>query len=313
MKILPSLLATGLLALAPLALSAKIVRTVERSFTVQPGGNLTVVTQGGDIVVHTADTPEVRVVARQTVRANTDAEADKLLADQSLRIEQQGNDVVAEAKYERSKSGLVWKSWPPVTVDFTVTVPRSYNLGLTTSGGDIGVESLQGQVKARTSGGDLNFARIDGELEARTSGGDIYLKEGTARAKLTTSGGDIDVERAGGPTEVSTSGGNIRIEVATELVSATTSGGNVRVSLAGPLQRDAFVSTSGGNVVVRVPAAAGFQLDARTSGGDVKAAGITLKISEGGVGKSRLAGAVNGGGPVLKLRTSGGDITLKTE
>jgi hypothetical protein len=31
------------------------------------------------------------------------------------------------------------------------------------------------------------------------------------------------------------------------------------------------------------------------------------------VGKSRLAGAVNGGGPVLKLRTSGGDITLKTE
>ncbi|MBP6863736.1 MAG: DUF4097 family beta strand repeat protein [Candidatus Didemnitutus sp.] len=295
MKILPSMLAAGLLTLAPLALSAKIVRTVERSFTVQPGGNLTVVTQGGDIVVHTADTPEVRVVARQTVRANTDTEADKLLADQRLRIEQEGNDVVAEAKYERSKSGLVWKSWPPVTVDFTVTVPRSYNLGLTTSGGDIGVESLQGQVKARTSGGDLNFARIDGELEARTSGG------------------DIEVESARGPTEVSTSGGNIRIEAATELVSATTSGGNVRVSLAGPLQRDAFVSTSGGNVVVRVPAAAGFQLDARTSGGNVKAAGLTLQIGDGGIGKSRLAGAVNGGGPVLKLRTSGGDITLKTE
>jgi len=31
------------------------------------------------------------------------------------------------------------------------------------------------------------------------------------------------------------------------------------------------------------------------------------------VGKSRLVGSVNGGGPRLKLRSSGGDISVKTD
>jgi hypothetical protein len=54
----------------------------------------------------------------------------------------------------------------------------------------------------------------------------------------------------------------------------------------------------------------GFQLDAATSGGDVNAAGLTITIDRGGQGKSSLSGAVNGGGPVLKLRSSGGDIVV---
>ena len=58
---------------------------------------------------------------------------------------------------------------------------------------------------------------------------------------------------------------------------------------------------------------AGFELDASTSGGDVRAEGLTITIAKGGVGKSRLAGSVNGGGPILKLRSSGGDISVRTE
>lgn len=313
MKTLTCLFVASTLAFAPAIAAAKIVRTVERSFTVQPGGQLTATTQGGNITIDTADTTEVRVVARQTIRTNSEAEADKLLADLTLTLEQHGNDVVAEAKYERQKLGFSWKNWPPVSVDFTITVPRNYNLGLTTSGGNIAVASVQGTVRARTSGGNLKFDRIDGDLEGRTSGGDILLQEGTARAKLNTSGGNIVVRKAAGPTEVSTSGGDIRIDSATQLISATTSGGNVRATLAGPLKQDTVLSTSGGNVVVRVANDVAFTLDARTSGGDVKASGVTLKIADGGVGRSRLAGEVNGGGPRLKLRTSGGNISLQTE
>jgi hypothetical protein len=44
----------------------------------------------------------------------------------------------------------------------------------------------------------------------------------------------------------------------------------------------------------------------------VKASGLTITIEKGGTGKSRLVGSVNGGGPRLKLRSSGGDVSVHT-
>ena len=312
MKTLICLLTVGALAALPARLEAKIVRTVEKTFSVQSGGNFNALTQGGDIKISTADVGEVRITARQTFRTDSEKEADEMLAEMTFKLEQQGNDVLAEARYE--KKGINWFGhWPPVSVDYTVTVPRNFNVDLKTSGGDISVGSLKGTVKARTSGGELKFARIDGDIDAHTSGGDIHLEEGTATAKLHTSGGDINVDRAGGRTTVSTSGGNIHLDSVAELVRATTSGGDIVAKITQPIKADTELATSGGRVKVIVPKGSGFALDALTSGGDVDATGITMTIERGGVGKSRLAGSVNGGGPRLTLRSSGGDIVLRAE
>lgn len=311
MKSLTQILLLACALATPLALQAKITRTVEKTFTVQAGGNLKAATQGGDIKINTSDRPEVHIVVRQDIRASTEAEADEILSKLTLNLTQSGNDVVAEAKYEKRGPGTWFGNWPPVAVSFVVTVPKNFNLNLNTSGGDIKVASLSGNVRARTSGGDLEFARIDGDIDAGTSGGDITLEEGTARAKLGTSGGDITVDRAGGPTEVSTSGGDIRINSVAQLISASTSGGDVHAVITEPLKRDTLLSTSGGDVEVEMVKGAGFQLDASTSGGDVNAAGLTITIEKGGTGKSKLVGAVNGGGHLLKLRSSGGDVTVR--
>jgi hypothetical protein len=312
MKSLTRILWLGLALATPLALPAKITRTVEKTFTVQPGGNLKATTQGGDIKIKTSDSPEVHILVKQVVRASTEQEADEILAKLALTLEQSGNDVLAEAKYEKRGAGNWFSNWPPVSVSFEVTLPKNFNVNLNTSGGDIAVGTLNGNVRARTSGGDLEFARIDGDIDASTSGGDIALKEGTARAKLNTSGGDIVVDRAGGPTEVSTSGGDIRIDSVTQLISATTSGGDVHAVITEPLKQDTVLSTSGGDVDVQLVKGAGFQLDASTSGGDVNASGLTITIEKGGTGKHRLVGAVNGGGPLLKLRSSGGDVNVRS-
>lgn len=312
MKSLTRLFLLSVALAAPLALSAKITRTVEKTFTVQPGGNLKAATQGGDITIKTSDSPEVHVLVQQVVRAATEQEADDILSKLTLTLEQSGNEVTAEAKYEKRGPGTWFGNWPPVTVSFVVTVPKNFNLKLNTSGGNISVASLNGNVHARTSGGDLQFARIDGDIDAGTSGGNVSLQEGTARAMLRTSGGDIAIDRAGGPTDVSTSGGNIKINSVAQLISATTSGGNIHAVITEPLKQDTLLSTSGGDVEVELVKNAGFQLDASTSGGDVKASGLTITIEKGGTGKSRLVGAVNGGGPRLKLRSSGGDVTVRT-
>lgn len=312
MKTLICLFTVGALLAGPAALEAKIVRTIEKTFTVQAGGNFEAFTEGGDIKVATADINEVRITARQTIRADDEAEANEVLEELEFKLEQRGNTVVAESRY--AKRGPNWfGNWPPVSVDFTVTVPRNFNLNMKTSGGDIEVGNLKGNVRARTSGGDLMFARIEGDIDGQTSGGNVRLEEGTATAKLHTSGGDIFVDRAGGPTSVSTSGGNIELKSVVELLSATTSGGNIYAKITTPIKQDTTLSTSGGRVKISVPKGSGFHLDANTSGGDVDAEGLTLTIERGGLGKSRLVGSVNGGGPKLKLRSSGGDIVVRAD
>jgi len=312
MKAHTLLLTAGLLAIGPISAFAKIERVVEKTFTVQPGGWLKVETQGGDVRVRTSNDTTVKVVAKEQINAGSEGEADELLKNLTLTIEQSGEGVTATSKYEKTFSGFHWGSWPPVQVSFEVTVPTNYNVNLRTSGGDLTVDDLAGKVHARTSGGNVVLGKISGDIEAGTSGGDVKLVEGAATVKLNTSGGNISVERAVGATDLDTSGGDIKIGSVENTLHASTSGGNVSAGIVGALKGDCVLGTSGGRVRVKVDKGAAFELDASTSGGDVEADGLTITIEHGGAGRSRLAGKVNGGGPLLRLRSSGGDIVVET-
>lgn len=290
---------------------ARFERTVEKTFTVSPGGTLTVSTQGGDVTVRPGKGDQVHVVALQTFRrADNEAEADEVAKDLELTIAQEGNDVKAEARFPRRRSGWIFGNWPPVQVAFTVTVPAQYNVDLTTSGGDIHVGDLTGTTRIKTSGGDLELGRLRGPVHGSTSGGDVRLEEGSGKVQLGTSGGDIEVGHASGDVRLETSGGDISADHVSGALDASTSGGDVEVTIEGPMKHDVSLSTSGGNVTARVSKDAAFRLDANTSGGDVEAEGLTITIEKGGVGKSRLVGEVNGGGQLLKLRSSGGDLNV---
>jgi translation initiation factor IF-1 len=301
----------GLLAALAAPARAKIERVVEKSFPVAPGGTLRVETEGGFIRVEISNEPTVKVVARERIRAGSEAEADELLQDLSLLIEAHGNEVTATAKYDRASSFLKFGN-RPVQVDFTVTVPARFSAELNTAGGDIVVGDLDGKLRARTSGGNVRLGRISGVIDAGTSGGNVELVEGKTETKLRTSGGNIIMGHIAGPADVSTSGGDIKVDQIEGALSAHTSGGNVSAGFVGGLRGPCELSTSGGRVRATLEPTTGFNLDASTGGGAVRADGLTITLEKGGVGKSRLSGAVNGGGPALKLRSSGGDIIIAT-
>jgi hypothetical protein len=311
MRCLNSVLVTCALASGACASAyAKIDRVVEKSFQVQSGVHLTVATSGGDIRVSPSDGSTVKVVAKEHIHASDDAEADSILKDLELTIELRGNEVVATAHYGKG-SGFHIGFWPPVQVDFVVTAPRDASGDLKTSGGDVVVGDLGGRIKARTSGGEIKLGKMGSDVDASTSGGDVELEEAAGETKLGTSGGNIAVGRIAGPAELHTSGGDIKVETVENTLNADTSGGNVKAGFKGPLKGDCSLSTSGGEVKATIGRAVGLRLDARTSGGDVNADGLTITIDHGGVGKSSLSGNVNGGGPLLKLRTSGGNIEIE--
>ena len=304
-------ISAGLFAGSALVAQARIDRTVEKSFPVSGAGTLHVETQGGEIRVSPSNDSVVRVTAKQRIRANTDAEADAILKKLELTMEQNGNDVRVISKYERQPSGFRMGSWPPVNVDIVVTVPANFATELHTSGGGITIGDLKGKAELRTSGGGIKLGKMGGEVDARTSGGSITLDEAGGAVELKTSGGNISVGRVNGPAELSTSGGGIKVDSVVSVLRAHTSGGSIRANITGPLKEECSLSTSGGSVHVQVDKAAAFRLDASTSGGGVDVDGLTLTLEKMGRDRSRLAGTVNGGGPLLKLRSSGGGISVR--
>jgi hypothetical protein len=305
------LLTAGLAASLIVDASARIDRVVEKNFGVTGDGVLRVEAEGGAIKVMPSSDSTVRVVARQRINASTDGEADDLLKKLDLTFEQSGNDVRVYAKYERKPFTFRFGSWPPVRVDFEIQVPAGFATELNTSGGAITVGDLNGKADVRTSGGGIKLGRMGGRVVARTSGGGISLDEARGPVELKTSGGSIAVGRVAGPGDLSTSGGGIKIDSVVSSLRAHTSGGSIRANISGPLQEECSLSTSGGSVNVTVDKSAAFRLDAATSGGGVDAAGLTLTLEKASRDRRRLAGAVNGGGPMLKLRTSGGGISIR--
>jgi len=305
-------LAAGLSAAYVTPAHAKIIRSVENSFAARASGVIRVETEGGNISVTPSADGFVRIIARETFRADTDSAADAVQRHLRLSIGQHGEEVTASAHYGAPTLGFHLGFWPPVQVDFVVTVPPGFSAELSTSGGSVTVGDLAGPVHAHTSGGDIVLGKLDGKVDASTSGGNVSLGEGDGPVNLRTSGGQITVGRAAGPTELSTSGGNVEVEAVENTLHASTSGGDMRAGVFGGLRGDCELKTSGGTVRVTVDRETSFKLDASTSGGIVSADGLTITIEKGGLGRSRLAGDVNGGGPLLRLHSSGGDVVVET-
>jgi len=302
-------------ALLPTALFA--VGDLNRSFTVSPGGLLVVEAENGSITVDTdaGTSATVEIIPK---------DVDEFLRDYQYSISQEGNSIrVKIAAKSRLDS---WFSWGRKGFKIVASIPREFNVDLQTSGGSISVADLVGKADAGTSGGSIDLGRMHGPVTAETSGGSIklggavgevvlktsggFIEVGEVEGSLEagTSGGSISVDGAQGKTALETSGGSISAKEVRGAITAETSGGSISVGFGGPLEGDSLMETSGGGIDVSIPGNVGLQLDASSSGGSVSA-NLASGI-QGRIEKSRIEGVLNGGGPRLKLRTSGGGISI---
>ena len=305
------------LALLSVSAHAATEDTISRTFNVHPGGTLTVDADVGDIAVRATAANQVGV---QVIRKGRESD----IREYEVTFAQEGNDVRVRGKYDRK-----WKffDWNNLHARFIITVPSTYNVHLGTSGGDIKVSDLRGEAICKTSGGDLDLGNIFGPVDARTSGGDVKISAATGKVELRTSGGDIHAGDINGPLTARTSGGEIEIRhVNGDLVAhtsgggidvgevfgaidATSSGGSIHAKLLQQPRGDSKLSTSGGSITIALGSSIAVDLDAHTSGGDVNADMPVTVL--GKQSDSSLNGKVNGGGPKLVLRSSGGDIHVR--
>ena len=315
------LILAGLILGIGCTIASDFDKQIEQEFKVGKGGTLRLESDLGSVNVRSHSSDVVRITVTMIANTGSRGSAEDWFDEFEIKFDQSGNDVEVLGEWRDS-----WGRNNRLRISYDIVVPTEYNLDISTAGGSISVDDLEGEVALKTSGGSIKVGEIAGNVNAKTSGGSITVERTRGEATVNTSGGSINLGEIDGPVEARTSGGGIRadrvdgdviahtsggsinLKFVTGIVDAKTSGGSIHAELQKPVSKPMELRTSGGGITLTVPSDFKADLDASTSGGRVKTdLPVTMK---GTVSKTSLQGKLNGGGPKVVLRTSGGNIEI---
>lgn len=276
---------------------------IVEEFDINTPGKLQVRTSGGDITVERSNSNTVRVEMFVRKDGKNLTSNDTVLDKWNIDISKSGNTVDAIAKHKGNNG---WSGWDNdrVSISFVVYAPKLMDSDLKTSGGHIEVDGLEGRQSISTSGGHLKLTNLTGPINAKTSGGHIDLVNLDGEVEIKTSGGHINAETVAGILNAKTSGGHINLKDVTGSVKASTSGGSITADLKA-IDQFVDLKTSGGNVNITIPKGIGVELQLK--GTFVHG---SFDNFSGEMENNEVKGKLNGGGPKVTARTSGGKVYL---
>jgi DUF4097 and DUF4098 domain-containing protein YvlB len=213
---------------------------------------------------------------------------------------------------------------------------------LETGGGNIKIGSAKGEIKAESGGGSLLVINGMQSAVLDTGAGSIRVEKCGGAVTATTGGGSVELGQIGGAAKIETGAGSIRLASAKGRVQAQTGGGTIQLDGATSVQAE----TSAGGITVKLFSSGDSRNNVprtnstlETSAGDITvylandlaisvraeievANGHTIRsdfsdihvATEGGQWGPKTVtaeGQLNGGGPVLKIRTNSGNVNLR--
>jgi TonB family protein len=188
---------------------------------------------------------------------------------------------------------------------------------LTTEGGNITVGKAGSFVAVKTGGGQIDFGEVRGSVHAQTGGGGIRVMYVSGPMDVESSGGSICLTRVSGSVRAETGSGTITAwinpESSSVVSSAATHAESAAVSLSGASQ----LISGEGDIVVFLPRNLAANIEAIVEhGGEHRiqadpALALQIAKSAQSNGPMKAFAALNGGGPILKLKTTGGKIKLQ--
>jgi DUF4097 and DUF4098 domain-containing protein YvlB len=190
---------------------------------------------------------------------------------------------------------------------------------LETGGGEIVLHQAVGPVRAATGGGNIRIDRAASTVLARTAGGLIQVGQAEGAVTAETSGGAIQVDAANG-VRCESAGGAIRLRNVAGALHVSANSGNILAQLvAGHPFADSLLSTNAGDITVFIPSNVALTIQATNETGGAGRiisdfAQVPVRTSgQSGMGPVLAEGALNGGGPVLRVNATGGTIYLRRE
>lgn len=188
---------------------------------------------------------------------------------------------------------------------------------LETGGGEIFVHEAGGPLEASTGGGNIRVDRAASTVVARTAGGLIQVQQAAGPVTAESSGGAIQVNSSNG-VRCESAGGTIRLRDAGGSIRAVANSGSILAELgAAKTLQNSVLSTNAGDITVLIPSNLRLTVEATNeSAGEGRINSDFPEVRPRaaafpGVGPVVAEGALNGGGPMLRVNVTGGTIYLR--
>jgi DUF4097 and DUF4098 domain-containing protein YvlB len=167
--------------------------------------------------------------------------------------------------------------------------------------------------------GTTHLERIHGPIHFHSSRTDFQL--GRLDGQLELSGPELSADQALGPVVLTTSNHNVTLDRIAGDISVTNHNGSIDLTAA-PTLGNITLQNRTGSVRVTLPDHASFSIQADTTNGDIdtdlpfSTAGTASDPSRGNTNPARrdnhktLSGSIGAGGPLIRIATANGDISI---
>ena len=271
------------------------------------GGTAVLVTEGGNIVS--------RKIGTNFGRGQRRSSATRLVG----KLETQGGHIQVD-----DVSGDL----TAFTAGGHINTGRIYGeASLQSGGGHIRSAEIDGRADLATEGGNITVGKASKVVTVKTGGGQIDFGEVHGSVRAQTGGGGIRVLYVAGPMDVESSGGSICLTRVSGSVKAATDSGTITawinpdnakkddetVSLPGASQ----LTSGDGDIVVFLPKKLAVNIEVIVEQGGARRIeadpALALQVAKfsSNSGAVKAWTSLNGGGSLLRLKTTGGRIKLQ--
>ena len=289
--ILPACLLALLLA-APGPASAQ-GDTYEETVALQPGGNLSIDVSGGSVLLLAWDEPQVEIQARIEAPADVDGDyARDIVAAARIDVRATAGEVhIGNDFSEVERRGFFDRRRTFPDVHYEIRAPRELNLDIELErGAGTTLRGFEGRTMINSERSDLNLVELSGTLR-------IELDRGQLQASDFTGSLTLNVER-GARAVLTRLSGSLLIEAERTNV----------VLRDARIDGDSDVAISRGDFDLELAESQPLTIDAElTSRANINTE-LPVALQESG---GRYRGALDGGGPALRIRADHGEVRLR--
>lgn len=221
---LVSILATAFLLCGSTLSAEELREQFSERYELAHGSTVSLKNTNGSILVSSWAEDDVLVEATKVIKTLGRSRAEEAMRDLRIEVSRPSGDLEIRTRHPQSASGISgWLFGRQVTarVSYRVKVPHGTSVRATTVNGNVGIES------------------IDGEIVVETTNGKILITDAGGRAKVSTTNGSIRAEfahlDAAGDMSFRTVNGSITVYVPKDLpctVNASTVHGAVSTEFA---------------------------------------------------------------------------------
>ena len=271
---------------------------------------------GGEVVVVTrlrAQGPGGQAAPiDETDRSGAAEAAERVFARLAPRVKSTTGELQVRVADSR---GVVFDWDPALQMAVEVTVAMPPGLDLRVRGMAVAVtlpDVFHGNADVRGESGAITAGRVEGDVVARSGTGGITVSEVTGRGELRSDTGLVLAGRLHGPARLRTLNGAIEVQQVHGTLAMRGSDAELVLGISSPPSKSIDLRTSAGRILINIDRDVALSVDADSRLlGHVRSRGFDeSKVDVLSATRSSLVAALNGGGSLLRARTSGGEIVL---